>query len=69
MPTFEVGLQFQDYLFVLVEAEDEEEAEEKAESTFYASEHIERIQHGDWKAVDVELVDDGTEEDDDGATD
>lgn len=63
MPTFEVRMKFDSAIFVLVDAEDEEQAQEKAEDEFDAAEHIERIQYGYWGATDVELVDDGTEED------
>lgn len=63
MPAFEVGMEFDSTVWVPVEADNEEEARKKAEETFNAADYMEAIARGYWETSDVELVDDGTEED------
>ena len=62
MPTYEVGMEFDSTVWVPVEADSEEEAREKVESTFDPDDYTEVIVHGYWTPGDVELVDDGTDE-------
>jgi hypothetical protein len=62
MPTYEVGMEFDSTVWVPVEAEDEAEAQEKAEAKFDPADYMEAIVHGYWTPGDVELIDDGTEE-------
>jgi hypothetical protein len=60
--TYEVGMEFDSTVWVSVEADSEEEAQEKAESMFDPANYMEVITSGYWIPGDVELVDDGTEE-------
>jgi hypothetical protein len=62
MATYEVGMEFDSTVWVSVEADSEEEAQEKVEDTFDPAAYMEVIANGYWTPGEVELVDDGTEE-------
>lgn len=62
MATYEVGMEFDSTVWVPVEADSEEEAQAKAEAAFDPADYMEAITHGYWVPDMIELIDDGTEE-------
>ena len=62
MPTYEVAMEFRNHLFVMVEADDEEQAQEKAEEEFDPAAYMEPIIHGHWEIAGTALFDAGDQE-------
>lgn len=62
MSTYEVGIEFDSTVYMLVEADSEDHAAELANARFNPSEYMDQIIDGAWITGGVELVDDGTEE-------